>query len=161
MRRLALWLVVLAAVWGLYQFHDSGPRDPWDRINLQQIAVTFAVAVIIQTIFTRVWDVGTVGVLFTAIGTAVFYGCTSIWPEFSDHRSPEWLLDIARAAYTLGGPLFLIGLLIYGWNEWQRGRRPAYVNGLPERRNGEPGRRDQDYINAAIARRHGQDRGDY
>jgi hypothetical protein len=138
MRRLLFWLGVLAVVWVAYQFHATHRRDPLDRANLIQIALTFALAAIVQTLWTRDWPMRTVGVLFTAAGTAVVYSYLSFWRD-----APEWFVDIGRALYTLGGPLFALGMILWVVDNW-RGRQT-------ERRGPNPGRRRDDFLNAGLS----------
>src|SRR6476469_7896298 len=108
MRKLLLWTAALFAVWVAYQFHATRRHDPLDRANLIQITATYALAVFVQLTWTRDWPMRTVGVIFTAAGTSVVYAYLSIW-----QTAPEWFVDIGRALYTLGGPIFALGLLLW------------------------------------------------
>ncbi len=144
MKRLLFWTIIVALVWIAYQFYDSQRGDPFDRINLVQVAVTFALAALVQIVWTRDWPMRTVGVLFTALGTAIVFG-QSGWRWITDTGYPEWFLDIGRALYTVGGPLLLLGLILWVRDTRRDSRQRLLFNGMPDRRNGEPGRRAADY----------------
>lgn len=112
MKRLVLFLVVVFAVWVVLQWHDTTRHDPVDIAILVLLGTLFTLSVAVMLIGTTAWSLRALGVFGTMAGDAIFYstlgaGSWLRWP------APEWLLDLARACFIVGAPLFFFACLRY------------------------------------------------
>lgn len=142
MKRLLIALAVVAAVWIALQFYVSGPGDGIDDLIVIEIAVSFGMAAVVQLIWTTEWAARVIGVFLAVTGTAVFFGGLAWTRTIADPgaRSPEAVIDLARALYLVGGPLFAFGMATYAYGRI-RGRDPATWPDV-ERRVGPAERRE-------------------
>lgn len=109
--KLILTIVAVLITWSLLSFVDDDHYI--DNAVLAIILTTFLLAswVIIVDTDSESWSARTSGILLTSIAVLWFYGGVAyrLWLEPS--RPPKWQLDMLRALYVVGGPLFMFGLM--------------------------------------------------
>ncbi len=115
MKRLGISAAVVSAVWVGLQFHPQQRNDPIDMVTVIGIGVTMVSAVLVMVLFTRTWSSRGIGVLLTTLGTGVLYSAATYARLSDKSTTPEWLIDLARACYLVGAPLFLFGLAVWVW----------------------------------------------
>lgn len=149
MKRLLVVLFGVGALWVGLQFHDTTATDPLDVFMVVEIAGVMLFASLVMLIFTRTWSSRGIGVFLTTTGTGLLYAAV----QWSGTRAvalmagssitladgsivtvpdgarlpgiyPEWYIDIIRSCYIVGGPLFLVGLIVWVWTRIGR-HQPA------------------------------------
>lgn len=118
MRKLWIGLSAVAIVWLLFQRHTSTPDDPIDNLIVLGIAVIFAVASLVMILGTSKWSARALGLLLTSMGTSAVYSAGTYSRHFSHNPAPEWLIDLGRSLYIVGGPLLVYGLAMWVHANW-------------------------------------------
>ncbi|MCC6596864.1 MAG: hypothetical protein IT477_10190 [Rhodanobacteraceae bacterium] len=133
MRKFWCGVIAVALVWGLFHRHPTQPDDPIDNLIVSGIALIFALASVVMIAGTSRWSARALGLLLTSMGTAVLYGAAMYSRNVSHKPSPEWVVDLSRSLYVVGGPLLVYGLVVWMHNYWGP---PSWhdANGLGERR---------------------------
>lgn len=129
MRKFWIAFAAVAVVWLLFQRHASGPSDSIDNLIVMGIvmgiAVIFAVASLVMILGTPQWSARALGLLLTSMGTSAVYSAGTYSRHFSHKPAPEWLIDLGRSLYIVGGPLLVYGLAMWVHANWgPPSRRP-------------------------------------
>lgn len=128
MRRLAIGTAAVGVTWGV--LHSFGEEIPnLDRWILTGIGAVFGLASVIMLAGTPRWSARTLGVLFTSLATFVLYGIgLTYYGWYQGQPIPNWLLDLGRALFVVGGPLLAYGLAVWVHANWG----PPSMSGKPD-----------------------------
>jgi hypothetical protein len=111
---LVLGLLLVAGMWVVLDRHESNPNDSWDTIILATISTAAFIAAALLLWNTGHWVFRVVGLLFMFLGDAILYGVfwmLRIDEEFArDGNSEQWI-DLARAFFCIGIPMFVVGMV--------------------------------------------------
>ena len=86
------------------------PPDWLDTVILLGVAVAYTIGWAQMLVFRRVWTPRAVGIFWTALADATVYLALGVG-KFG--HFPTWALDLARAAFIVGAPLFALGTIRY------------------------------------------------
>lgn len=122
---LAASLAAVAGVWYAYYLHPSRVNDPLDLYLGVALSCGYAIAALVQIASTRRWTVRSTGLLFTLIGDSTLYSSIT-YRYFSDGvAAPEGVVDLARAFFTVGMPLLMLGIISWAVAGMGRGMDPV------------------------------------
>lgn len=142
------------------------PQTAWyDQTILYEIAIVFSTAAVVMLISRKMWTIRAVGLFFSALAIGLLFWNAVYVRQSGYHVNDkgrivpntnpgiqEGVSDLARALLIIGGPLLMVGLII-----WLYGRfgpehdpvldhDPTWVAGRdPDRRGSAPGRRSTDW----------------
>lgn len=118
MRRLATSGVVTAGVF--YAVHRWGENVPnMDRVILAGIGIVFGLAAAIMLAGTPRWSARALGILYTSLATFVLYGIgLTYYGWYRGVPLPNWVIDLGRSLFIVGGPMLAYGLLVWLHVNW-------------------------------------------
>lgn len=107
----ALTLMVVAIWTGLVLSHDR--NTTLDTFILGEIATVFTLACLVFLLGTQVWTLRGTGQFLTYAGVAWWLGGVTLARLDVLDRNPEWVLDLARACFLVGGTALFTGLVLW------------------------------------------------
>lgn len=144
MKRLGVAVVGVAGVWTAFHFHESKRDDPLDLAILGTIGAVSLAAALVMVAFTRTWSSRGVGVFLTTLATGILYTAATV-ARMWDAATPEWLIDLSRACYLVGGPLFAFGIAVWVWQRIS-GTRERSADPAPPEPEDRPFRVDSEAV---------------
>ena len=129
MKTLAASSLVVAGVWTALWFTPSPipPRTAWyDTMLVYEIAIAFTTAAVVMVISRRTWTIRAIGLLFSAFAVGLLFW-NAVYVRQSgyrvnengrvvpntNHGLQEGVSDLARALLVVGGPLLMVGLVMW------------------------------------------------
>jgi len=163
MRTLIAASVVVAGVWTTLYVTPTPipPATSWyDKMIFYEIAIVFSTAAAVMLISRKMWTIRAVGLFFSALAIGLLFwnavyvrqsgyrvnAAGRVVPN-TNHGIQEGVTDLSRALLMVGGPLLMIGLLIWLWGRFGPDHDPTTDPTYPEvERRGNPyGRRSSDW----------------
>ena len=168
MRTLAAASLAVAATWGvLYAMPQPiPPSTTWyDKMIVYEIAIVFSTAAAVMLISRKMWTIRAIGLFFSALAIGLLFW-TAVYVRQSGYRVndkgrvvpntnagiQEGVTDLSRALLMIGGPLLMVGLVIWLWGRFGPDHDgivdPPKTYPEIERRSNPYGRRATDYATA-------------
>lgn len=128
MRRAGLHILaasIVLYILGVFAFLAIG-ETPWvDKLSASNIAISFILCGIVVLIFTEEWLWRRAGAMIAILGAGIGYLYISgvAWDFFAQNQALSKAL--LRSAFNVGGTLFTLGILRWGYDRWRtRHREP-------------------------------------
>jgi hypothetical protein len=152
----------VTATWGALYFAPAPipPATAWyDKTIVYEIAIVFSTAALVMLISRKMWTIRAVGLFFSALAIGLLFW-NAVYVRQSgyrvndkgrvvpntNHGIQEGVTDLSRALLMIGGPLLMVGLVMWLWGRFGPEHDPVVEPTYPEieRRNDAYGRRITD-----------------
>jgi hypothetical protein len=161
MKTLAATSAAVAAIWGVLYLVPAPipPATTWyDKMIVYEIAIVFSTAAIVMLISRKMWTIRAIGLFFSALAIGLLFW-NAVYVRQSgyrvrngrvvpntDHGIQEGVTDLSRALLMIGGPLLMVGLVMWLWGRFGPDHDPVIEPTYPEveRRANPYGRRATD-----------------
>lgn len=109
-----LIVVIVLAVYVVLANVEEETKERIDPYLLLFIGVTFTLCMGITLAFTRSWTLRSAGVLLALAGDGVLYSFSGgRYFVDVDQATVGVVVDLARSCFFVGGPLLLVGLVLW------------------------------------------------
>jgi hypothetical protein len=165
-KTLAACSTAVAAAWAALYLTPAPvpPKTAWyDTSIVYEIAIVFSTAALVMLISRKMWTIRAIGLFFSALAIGLLFW-NAVYVRQSgyrveggrvvantDHGIQEAVSDLARALLIVGGPLLMVGLVIWLYGRFGPDHDPVVDHDRDRRRPGVPGRRREDWDRADLA----------
>lgn len=140
MRRLIAATASVGAVAFAYYLHPAPPRggdtELGDLVITYGMPVVLYLAVFVMLLSRDTWNIRAIGVFYVTLASAFLLTVIAMNRNRGKYEpgTLEFVTDLARASYLIGGPALLFGVLTWIWfriRDKGRQREHEDVTGLP------------------------------